>query len=278
MATLSISRAWEEGAAFAAREFRLLFPIAFLSSVVPQLLLSVFIPPEDSVEMYQLASLVQRSGIGTFILLALAIGLLLFLIQTFGNLAVSYLTLRPGTSVGESFAVAGRRILAVFAAFLLVGLVLTVVLIPLFLLLGSGPGAENSGGILLLTVLFMVAAFVIGARLLLLVPAGAGERLGPIALIARSWNLTRGYFWRLLGSILLFGIISSIALAAISLIAGLLVMATVGNPLTDRTAMFVQDLIISVPSCIVTIFLVTFIARIYAQLSGRVTETGKVFE
>lgn len=289
MASLSISAAWEEGARIAAREFRLLFPIAFLLSVVPSLLVTTLMPTEQSVEMMQFVQFVQRNGIGSIILIAILVGIVVMAISTLGNMTISYLALRPGTSVGEGFGVAIRRLPSVLGAFFLITLAAMAVLVPLFLLFvpaAATTGAAGAiGSVLLLTILMMVGIAALSARLLPLVPAGVAEPLGPIALIGRSWSLTKGYFWQLFGTILLLGLIYSVMLGIIGMIIGLLVMMTIGSPMPtpfdpvpNPTAVFVNDLILSVIGCIVTIFMLSFFARIYAHLSGRTQEVGRVFE
>lgn len=284
MSSLSISKAWEEGSRFAAKEFRLLFPIIFLFVVVPQLVLTLLIPPENSVEMVRVAEFVQRNGMGTVLLIAVAVGLVTFALQTLASLAISYLALRPGASVGESFSAALRGLPSVMGAFLLIGLAFALAMVPMFLLVlptapvGGAAAVGMVGMALVFIILMLVAIAVVAAKLLPLVPAGSVENLGPLALIRRSWTLTTGHFWSILGTILLFGLIYTVMMGMIGVMVGLLVFATIGNPEVNHTALFVMDMILALIGCVVTIFILCFFARIYAQLSGRTQEVGQVFE
>lgn len=75
-------------------------------------------------------------------------------------------------------------------------------------------GSSEVGVVAIIPVLLLpggALAIWIGTKLLLAPCVIAIEGLGPIRAIARSWRLTRGLFWRLLGINLLAGSIISIA-------------------------------------------------------------------
>ena len=283
MAPLSISTAWSEGSQFAAREFRLLFPIAFLLIGLPAVLANLFIPPQNSPEFYEFALWVNRNGVGLLILLSLAVTLVQMLLNTFGSLAITYLALRPGSSVGESLGAAGRRLPVVFAAVILIALAAVVVMFPLGYLLGGTiapataltPG-QAVGAFLMLIVMGLLA-LALGAKLLPLTSIGAAETGGPIAIIARAWRLTNGHFWKLFGTLLLIALVYMLFLLAIGLVFGLLLMASVGNPQVSSTAAFILSLAGAIFGSVIATLMLPFFARIYVQLSGRVSEVGDVF-
>ncbi len=62
----------------------------------------------------------------------------------------------------------------------------------------------------------MVAAIWISIRLLLAPCAIAIEKAGPIQAIRRSWRLSKGQFWRILGIYLLASILISMAASTVS--------------------------------------------------------------
>ncbi|HML49957.1 MAG TPA: glycerophosphoryl diester phosphodiesterase membrane domain-containing protein [Propionicimonas sp.] len=89
------------------------------------------------------------------------------------------------------------------------------------LVFGAGMLAEAVGedGWLILVVLvpaFLVAAIWISIRLLLAPCAIAIEKAGPIQAIRRSWRLSKGQFWRILGIYLLASILISMAASTVS--------------------------------------------------------------
>jgi len=163
------------------------------------------------------------------------------LLQGIIALEVSRATLGEKLKVRGLWRLAKGRVGALLGYTLLLTLVLIV-----FLLLGSGISFlafggvgsafvenENPVGALLgaIGVTFLVvAAFVvigawIGTKLSLVPTAIVLERLSIRASIARSWSLTRGHFWRTLGTQLLISVIistaSSLITTPISFIGGI---------------------------------------------------------
>lgn len=111
----------------------------------------------------------------------------------------------------------GSRMWAALAFSALLGLAVVglaaVTVLPLF-----APG-DGGPGILLFLMLGLpgvVLGFWVGTRLLLAPCAIAVERVGPIRAIARSWALSRGQFWRLLGIYVLSNLIISMAAGTVS--------------------------------------------------------------
>ena len=279
MERLSVSRAWSEATAFVGREFKLLFPIAFLLMALPGLLLSLAMPAPESAEMFELAMFVQRIGAAAFIVIMIAVALVMIAFQTYGSLAIAHLVLRPGTSVGESLSVAARRLPSTFGAVLMIAVCVIIALIGLALLLNV-TGAYTPGrtsGVALLSLVMALLFTAMSARMFLITPAAAAEGLGPIGLIARSWQLTSGHFWKLFGALLLLGIAYLLVASVIGLIFGFIIIGVVGNPLDNATAAFVLDLLNSLFMSAVAVVAVSLFARIYAQLSGRTEELAEVF-
>jgi hypothetical protein len=168
----------------------------------------------------------------------------------------------------------------VLGAILLLALVGALLFLPLVLMTGRigpnpSPGAALGAVVLMLLIFVLVVAAY--TRLLPLTPVGVAEPVGPVAMIKRSWRLTAGHFWRLFGTLVAIGIVFLIVTFAISVAFGLVVLATVGNPLTNPTAAFFLELLSALFTSAVAVFLLSFTARIYLQLSERSEETGRVF-
>lgn len=273
MAALSISKAWEEASRFAAREFRLLFPIAFLLMALPNVLTGLLIPLDESPEMYELALFAQRNGLWTVLLLFVLLTLVVMLFSTFGSLAISWLALRSGSSVGEALGVARRRLLPVFGAVLLIVAAFALFALPLWLAILGPTSLETMvvtapGRVLALLFPLMILGIAVGVKLLLLTPVGATEPLGPVGILARSWRLTTGHFWRLLGMLLLVGFVFMLIALVVGLIAGFPILATLGSPQVSRPAAFATDLVNALVTAITAMFMLPFITRIYAQLAA----------
>jgi hypothetical protein len=268
MAKLSITAAWEETAVFVKREARLLFPIAFLLLSLPAAILQAMMPVTEPGRM-------PEPGLWLGFLPVLLVGSLI------GTLAVSYLALRPGASVGEALQIGLRRFLPLLGAVLLIGCGAALIMVPLIMIVGviaaAGGGTAVPPAFAVLLVLIMVPLYLfVWVRLILMTPAAAVERIGPIGLIRRSWELTAGHFWRLLGFFLLILIVSVVMLGAVAAVFGILIALIVGPPQPGNLAMFLISLVSALVQAVVSAVLTAFIARIYAQLAGP-TVAAEVF-
>jgi hypothetical protein len=244
--TLSISRAWDETAALARREAKLLFPIAFLLLTLPAGLLQALAPVVAP-------GAVPRAGLW---LIAVPVLLAASLV---GALAISALALGRGNVP----RIALRRFAPLLGAALLVALGGAVLLTPLALIAGAVPDHAAWPMLLALPILL-----VCWARLMLMTPAAAAEGGGPIALIRRSWQLSRGQVWRLTGFILLALLVSLVVLIAAGAVGGILVTLIAGRPEPGSAAMLIIRLGSALLQAVISGLFTAFVARIYAQLTS----------
>jgi hypothetical protein len=267
VAGLSLTEAWNETAAFVKREGRLLFPVAFLMVALPRAVLGLLAP----------AALPGRlPEPGAWLLIApVAI-----VLGTIANIAISWLALRPGGSVGEALARGARRVLPLLALFLMLGIALGLVFLVLAtiaLLLfvpGAGtvpppPGAMRA--ILIVLVPMVPLLLYLAARLLAATPVAAAEPGGPFAILARSWALSAGRVGTLLGFIVLAALLAIVISLAVQAVAGLGVIAALGPPRPGNLSLLILLLVGAVVETVVTVCLTTMVARIYAQLAGAPT-------
>jgi hypothetical protein len=258
MATLSITTAWNETAAFARREAPLLYPIAFALIALPSALLQAMMP---------VAAPGEIPPAGAWLAMV-PVALLTSLI---GTLAITYLALRPGTSVGEALAVGVRRFLILVGAALLMGLALVLAMIPILLIVGvaagtgGGPPSTALALVPLLAILPLIA--FVWVRLMLMTPVTVAEPGGSIAVIRRSWALTRGHFWTLLGFVLLFVLVAMVASIAVSAVGGLIVYVIAGPPQPGSAPMIAVLLVAALLNSVISALFATFVARIYVQLA-----------
>lgn len=261
MAQLSITQAWNETAEFVKREARLLFPVAFLLVALPGAIVQLFAPPA-------LPGSLPEPGMWMLLMPVTVV------VAMIGTIALSYLALRPGASVGEALQVGARRFIFLLAASLLVGLGMLLVLVPLVALAGGlafagGPASGAAGAaVMLMLFLFMLAAIALWVRLVMMTPVAAVERAGPIAMIRRSWELTRGHFWRLLGFVLLVLVAALVVMLVIGSIAGIVVVLIAGRPEPLTLPAILLGLVGAAVQAVFSMIFATLIARIYAQLSG----------
>ena len=261
MASLSISQAWNETAAFIKQEAGLILPIALLLLAVPGAALQLAMPAPPAPG--------QAPELGAWLLL-IPVTMIASII---GTLAISYLALRPGTSVAEGLQVGVRRFLPVFLASLLIGLAATLIILPLAMVLAGGAMASGNpaaagGSIVLLALLMVIVAIAFWVRLMLMTPVAAVETAGPIAIIRRSWELTKGHFWKLLGLVVLLLVVMMVVMFAVSAIVGIFVIMLAGPPEPGNTSAILLLIVSSLLSAVFSAVFVTLLARVYAQLNS----------
>ena len=252
MRKLSITTAWNETNAFVRREASLLLPIAFLLIAVPT-------------AFFQLvrASAGENPEPGAWMLVALPMAV----ITTIGSLAIAWLALTPNTSVSEALKMGALRVLPLLGAILVLmiaGIVVATFILTLFSFAGQSEAAVVGA-----TVFILLLFGAIWIRLILMTSIAVAERAGPVAIIRRSWALTRGHFWHLLGFLLLIAILFIVVTLAISAVLGILLsLAAGGRPQPGSLTSFFVLLVGAIINGVVAIYFTAMIARIYAQLTG----------
>lgn len=120
----------------------------------------------------------------------------------------------------------------------------------------AAPVFGGSGGdaVIVLAVVVALPGFVWLTTKLMFVPCAISvERLGPFRAVRRSWRLTRGQFWRLLGISLLAGLLVSMAAGTVSTVFGFVgLMLAVGQGgelglLAMTTASNLSSTVLSLP-------------------------------
>ncbi|HEX8642132.1 MAG TPA: glycerophosphoryl diester phosphodiesterase membrane domain-containing protein [Allosphingosinicella sp.] len=268
MAALSISKAWDETAEFVKREARLLFPVAFMLVALPVALMEALtpVPPAPG----------RPPEPGLWLLLVPFV----LLVTMIGNIAISYLALRPGVSVAEAIGRGARRFVMLMAAFLLLALagailffilaMVAAVMVPGAMSADSAgsPTPQLAGATLLLVALMLPLLFYFGARLMLMTPAAAAEEVGPIGLIVRSWRLTAGSVWKLIGFLILIALLVGILSTVVQIIGGLFFALVAGPPEPGSLSALLVTTLMAGVNTVVAVCLTSLIARMYTQLAG----------
>lgn len=257
MPNLSISKAWEETAAFIQRETRLLVPLALALLFLPSVLVALAAPRGKA----------DLDGSP----LNIALFLIELLAGVVGQIAIARLALGHREPLGEIIGHSARRLPALLGAALLVMLPLSFALAAALGAAGvvtqKGSAANPVAGTLLLLamIVLLVALIIVVTRFLLTTAAAAVEPGGPIRLIKRGFELTRGQVLRLLGTALLFVIGGGIATIALASIVGLGVMLTLGKPEPWTVAALLIALAGSAAQALFATLFTTCFARLYAQ-------------
>ena len=258
MKKLSVTAAWNETAAFVKREFGLLFLVAFGLVALPTVILRAVAPETPPGQIPEA---------GAWMLLILPV----IVFSIIGSLTMTMLALGRGEDARAAFGHAVRRSPTVLVAALLLGLIAMVAALPvaivIVLLAGTGPAAA-----ILLSAAILLAFVFVWIRMMLLNPVGAVEPVGPIEILRRSWRLTAGQFWKLLGfvaiALILFGVLS----LAVTSVLGSLVILAAGQPQDGNLSKGLLLLLGGILNAAFGVFLTVMVARIYAQLAGGETK------
>lgn len=155
---------------------------------------------------------------------------------------------------------------------LVIGIVLIAVIATS--IMGSDPGAGAIIATVLvalaLTVLVLIAAVFLIVRLSLAPAALMLENTGVVEGIGRSWALTRGSFWRVLGILALAGLITGLVTGTLSFGLGMVFgIISVGLPATQPFVSAVTVLLTSILSALVLPFTAAVTALTYIDLRMR---------
>jgi hypothetical protein len=259
MAKLSISAAWDESKVILARDGKLLASVALALVALPAVLTGLVSPGS--------ASSAARPLWGDLLVIVAS------LIALAGQLALIRLALGPSITVGGAIAHGLRRLPVYLVAGIIIMLALVAAAIPFALVLAAlgvplGTRLEPSGTVGLLALLYLAAVLFIAVRMIMAGPVASAESVGPIAILKRSWNLTDGNFWRLLGFLLAFFVGAIVVLLGIGGAVGVAIGVSAGSIEPLSTSALIVALVQALLNAIITTVFGVMIARIYVQLSG----------
>lgn len=258
---LSIGKAWEEASAFLGREGKLVAPVALATFALPAILAGWAFPQGGA-----------GGGAGLLMLLVLLVTLI-------GQMTVVLLVNGWHGSIGQAMGNAARRVPILVGALILV--FLPIALVATFALGGAlvnagitDPAAVTPAALakmptfLWVVTLFTILLIYLGVRLFPISAIAAMEPVGPIALLKRSWRLTRGTFWRLLVLVLLLGLIALVLNWAVTAVVGSIATLAAGDLKPFNTSALLVALASGFVGAIVSTVSAAMAGRVYAQLAG----------
>jgi|1186.fasta_scaffold37675_2 hypothetical protein len=260
MRAVSLSRAWDETKAIIIREERLFFSVALALVALPA----------------AIEGLVSPRGMDPaapwWVDAILIVG---FLVALAGQLALIRLALGPSITVGGAIEHGMRRMPICLVAVILIMLALFVAAIPfaaVLTLLGIPLPAENvppSPPAVIAALLYIALIFFVAVRMLMTAPVASAERVGPIAIVRRSWELSAGNWWRLFAFFVLFVVAVIGLVGGLGAATGVAVRIVIGPIAPLSTGALVVALVQALLNALVTTGFAVMLARIYVQLSGR---------
>jgi hypothetical protein len=262
MSSLSIGKAWDEAKAALRANRKLLGPVALGLVLLPAVVVSMIEPRVAPGE---------PPPPGAWMVVALA----MVIVMLIGELAIILMVNGWRGSVGDAIGKAARRT----PTFILAALCLVVpaVLVFSILLAFAGAGTSATGqidwtnfdpvGWLLMFACLLVLIYV-SIRLLPLMAVVACEKGGAIAALKRSFTLTAGNFWRLLGFLLLLMLTFLVVAWAVGMVVGGLVTILLGQPESWSLSLLLIALAGGLIQAGFVMVYTAMLARIYAQLSA----------
>lgn len=262
MSSLSIGKAWDEAKAALLANRKLIVPVALGLILLPAVIVSMVeprVPPGE------------QPPAGPWMLIALV----MVIVMIAGQLAIVLQVNGWRGSVGEAIGKAGRRT----PIFVLAALIYLVPMILLFsILLGvAGMGTSATGQIdwnnlssagWLVILLFLTAFAFVSVRLLPLLAVVASEAVGPVAALKRSFALSSGHFWRLIGFLVLLMVAFLILALTVGAVIGSLVKLTLGEPEPWTLSLLLIALAGGLVQAGFVMVYAGMLGRIYAQLAA----------
>lgn len=264
--TVTMSTIWERTSEFLGDRFGALAPIVLLGLFVPLILIGNLMP------------LVGSSGHAGDLALG-GVVLLLSLVTSWAGLAITALALDPAISRGVALRAANRRLLPVIGIGLVTLAVVLLLASPIAIAFASSgvdmaalsagrmqPNPGNGGALAFASLYGLVLAVVLFwayARCVVLVtPILLAERRG-LGVYRRNFGLTRHIAWKVIGVLLLYGVVSWVASAAAKTVFGTVFALLFSTDGSVSLASVLTQIVVAAVSTLFSLLAVVFLAKLY---------------
>ena len=265
MSMLSIGKAWDEASAFLRRESRLVTPVALAMFMVPATLYGWYNPTGDPNQ--------APAGLGWPIMLVLLV------MTIMGQMVIAGMAIGWAGSVGAGLNHAFKRVWGVVGAVMLVFIPLTTAVLLAIAMLVGGAGITDPAqitpeslakvpGVAPMLLAMVVLFLFVGTKLFPIAAIGMIETANPLRLLARSWTLTRGAFWRLFGTFLLIILVNFVASVAVLAVIGSVMTIAAGQAQPYNLTALVVALFDGLVGALIAAISAALVGRIYAQLAA----------
>lgn len=262
---VQMSTVWDRTTAFIASAMPAVLPVAIALLFVPITLELVLQP---------------ALPIGNPLVRAV-VTLVLAAVQLTGTLALIVLALGATLHAGEAVRAALARLLVVIGILILLGIIGALVALPMGIGLaasgvnvaafraGEAGNPSMSAGLALFLAFYAIAyiVFVVWAtaRLIVIEPVILAERQG-IGAIRRAFALTRGLIWRIVGVLILYAIVATVAILAAREVFGALFGLIAGGEGVITVASVLTAIVIGVVSAGFKTVAAVFVGKLYQAI------------
>jgi hypothetical protein len=257
MSSLSISAAWEETRSILVRDGQLYAAVALALVVLPEVVLAVVGAPVGAQ-----ASLLEKATYAAVILLGFV-----------AQIALNRLAIGPSETVGAAIGKGFARLGSVLVVLVLLSILLVAVAVVLLLILSAArlvtlpaPGQAPPPSLILMLILLVALSFAV---VQLAFPVAAVETANPLRIAARSWQLARGHYGRLLAFVAMIIFCFIVVVLATQFGVGSAVQLLLGPSKPGSLSALILGLAVGLIQAPFTVVTATMLARIYVQLTGR---------
>lgn len=272
MTTVSMSAVWDRTTEFLSEHFGAVAGIAALAIFVPGTIGEILTP------LGAAAGQGLKVGLGLLALVFLVLSL-------WGQLAITALALDP--AAGEAWGRATRRLGALILVMLALGVIALVLALPIFVLMAiSGvdvtrmqeagamaamtPGAAGMIG--LYALIAVPFTLWLMARIAVLPTAVVVAETLSLGALGRSFRLTRGLALKIIGVLLLYGIVMWVATLAVETVVGSVMRLLTEGDGQITVASAVTAVAVALASTIFSVIGTAFAAKLH--LAARARETA----
>ena len=212
------------------------------------------------------------------------LSLVILFVTIWGQLAIIALSSDPANARADATRVATRRLPVAIGVVVVVGIALTLLLVPAFVAVGRSFGPSSfalmQAGVMpkiapgaaqfatLYLAVLAIALLFLGARLFVMNPVIVNERLG-LGSIRRAFDLTRGWTWRLVGLLILYAVVLLVAMGAAQAVVGVVFRLLLG-PNGIATASFLGAVAGGAVTAALSVVATVFAAQLYVATRGDV--------
>ena len=262
------NRAWTRATAAIRANGEVLFALAGVFFLLPSLAMTLLFPQPAPLRGGDEAAMMAQAA--DYYRQTLPVALPMAVLQAAGTLGLlTLLTDRARPTVGQAIRAGFAALLPYLASQIVLGMGLGMLVLII---------AGVAGGVglpWLAIVLAVPIGSVLITRFALTAPVVAIERWrNPLAALRRSWQLTSGNTWRVLGFFALILLAFAIVMSVVMGLSGI-VLALV---LPARIAVIVSAVISATLGAGMVILLVACIAATHAQLAGEAADVGTTFD
>lgn len=246
------------------------------SQLLPVVILALFVPTSIAGALEPLRESADQGLKLVLGLVSIAFGVL----SLWAQLAIAALAVDP--AIGRRMtAAATARLLPAIGIYLLLLAVVLVLCIPIGMLAvmagvdvaaisaGQTPGPASAPGYLAIALIYGlvlgVAALFVFARLMPLSAVIVAERRG-VGALGRSWSLTRGLTWRLVGVVVLYVVVATVATLAAQTVFGTVLKLVAGGEGTLTVANVITAVVVAAVSTGFSVLAAAFGGKLYAAI------------